>query len=178
MFSFLRLLTLSAHPWQYSDIISLRNWFKTYPLLWSKRQHPYFSSALGFLHQLGAASTNSYSYFTLPLLHILPPPCPELICLLIHIADTSPSPPRNQFLPPHLSLTKPFFLCHCYNCLWQDPRLDSAEAHGSPAIDFSRARFPLKGLDDFPLALLQHACEADPWWDSQKASGSWWVKCN
>lgn len=115
---------------------------------------PLFSATFWVIHTYAS----SYCLLYLCLFsYALPPPCSELFCLLIIITATSPpSSPRNllQLLPPHLSSAKPFFCITVVTACGQDPRLDSAEACGSPAIDFSQARFSLKGFDDFPLALL------------------------
>lgn len=148
LFSFWRLLTLSAHPSHHSHCLPLRNWFKIHSLLWSEKQRPLFQLQSQLFTPLPLLTA-----LLLLLLHALPPPSPELFCLLICTSATCPPPPpRNllQLLPPHFSLAKTFFLFCCYNCLWA----------GSQPEDLTLLKhawdLPLTSVEpDFPWKVLR-----------------------
>lgn len=114
---------------------------------------PLISALLSIIHTCAssycppfASAPRSASSFSWALL----PPHPHHHHLFTISQTSSPAPSSPSLI------SQIFFLFCCYNCLWTGSKPEnSAVAHRSLAIDFSRARCPLKGFYDFPLVLLQ-----------------------
>lgn len=181
VFSFWRLLILSAHSQQHNIFLSFRNWFKIHSFIWSESQHPFFQLHSGLSTPMPPLTVcSTFAFFPMRCLLLvlsfsvssyssLPP-------LLHHLPEISSS----SFLRPLISQT--IFLHHCCSCLWAGSQTWLCWSMRESCHWLQPSQIFPEGFWWFPISSSvrkgRHACEPAPPLDSSKASSSWWVKFN